>query len=176
MELPKALGHLRDERIRGFAAYWLRLRAGSGVPCRRALDPLEFPWALPFVWMCDYLPGQDDFRYRLTGEAINQAHSSSLSRRLLSDVIRTDRYSETLQRYLRVIREPAIAHTIGPVYVDGRVSRQVLGERIAFPLSQDGSAIDMMLGMTVFDLDTGGAGGDLAVPQNESVFTPLTEL
>lgn len=72
MSLPFALDHLRDRRIRDLAAYWLEKRDVGPVPQRRNIDPVDIPWALPFIWLCDYLPEERDFAYRLAGEAISE--------------------------------------------------------------------------------------------------------
>lgn len=149
MELPAALDHIRDPRLRALVAYWLGRRGGRAVPARRDMDPVEFPWALPFAWICEYAPAAGDFRYRLAGEAINETHGQNLRRRLLREVIQPGVYPVVAARYRRVVEGPAIGHVLGAVYLN--IDRPVPGERILLPLSGEHGAIDTILGVTLHD-------------------------
>lgn len=149
MALPLALDHLRDDRVRELTSYWLEKRGAGAVPRRRDIDPIDIPWALPFIWLCDYLPAERDFRYRLAGEAINEAHGSNIANRHLRDVISASIYPIIVRRYLRVVDGPAIGHSTGAVYLS--INRPVAGERIVLPLSREGDKADMILGMTLYE-------------------------
>lgn len=174
MPLPLALEHLRDGRIRDLATYWLAKRGTGMVPKRRDIDPVDIPWALEFVWLCDYLPTERNFRYRLAGEAINDAQGRNMSRRRLGESFSPSTYAIVADRYQRIVDEPAIGHGIGAVYLN--LDRPVTGERIVFPLSKDGDRVDMILGMTLYEL--GSIHPHYLTPNKALQFThtPLTSL
>jgi hypothetical protein len=174
MPLPLILDHLDDRRIRDLAAYWLARRGTSLVPRRRDIDPVDIPWALPFLWLCDYLPEERDFRYRLAGGTINEAFGRNIGGRNLREVLPPQVYPIVRGRYLAVVDGPAILHSIGAVYLN--IDRPVRGERIIFPLSREGDRIDMALGMTIHE--TGTIHPDHAAPGKalDIVSTPLAGL
>jgi hypothetical protein len=151
MLLPEAFSQLSDRTIRRFAAYWLARRGGKLVPGRRDIDPVEIPWALPFIWLCDHLPEEREFRYRLAGEHINGAFRRNLRGRTMRDIVSPEIYAIAIARYLPVIDGPAVLHNAGPVY--NHRGHLVTGERIAFPLSSDGGRVDMMVGVTVSQVE-----------------------
>ncbi|WP_207482241.1 PAS domain-containing protein [Arenibaculum pallidiluteum] len=170
MSLPAALDHLRDPRVRDLAA----LLAGATQRRRAAIDPADIPWALRHVWLCDYLPEERDFRYRLAGEAINEAHGRSVARVRLSDLLPAAAFPPVLARYLRVVDEPAIGHGLGAVYLN--IDRPVPGERIVLPLASDGARTDMILGMTVYDTGSTHPGHLSPNGALQLTFTPLAAL
>jgi hypothetical protein len=174
MSLPPPLSEFRDRRIRDLAAYWLARRGANPVPGRRDIDPVDIPWALPFIWLCDYLPEERDFRYRLAGEAIYEAHGRNVGGHRLRDVVPPDAHSIVRDRYVAVVEGPAIAHSVGAIYLN--IDRPVTGERIILPLSSDGGRVDMILGLTVYQRGT--IHPDRATPNKalRVVFTPVEAL
>jgi hypothetical protein len=164
MDLPDALSQLSDDVVRRFAAYWLDRRGGRPVTRRRDIDAADVPWALPYVWLCDYLPEERDFRYRLAGEHIIAAFRQNLRGKTMRDIVSPQIFATANKRYLPVIDGPAVLHNIGPVY--NHRGDLVTGERVAFPLSSDGERVDMMIGVTVSKLNPlrdGGVDGNRAL-------------
>jgi hypothetical protein len=174
MSLPSQLDHLTDRRIRDFAAYWLGKRRGRLTPTRRDIDPIEIPWALPFVWLCDYLPESQELRYRLAGDAITTAYRRGLRGLSMKELAAPSANRVIVERYVPVVEMPAIVYNKGLVYLHSR--RPYAGERVALPLSSTGESVDMIIGLTV---STPATAPDEPVSMNmalPNVFTPLSEL
>lgn len=174
MPLPSSLDHLRDRRIRDLADYWLSRRNGGTMPRRRDIDPVDIPWALSFIWLCDYLPEDRNFRYRLAGEAINEVFGRNVAGKRFHEVLSPKSAPFIRGRYLPVVDEPAIAHSAGAIYRNA--DRPIVGERIIFPLSKEGDGADMLLGMTVYERGAIHAGHLSSNKALKITFTPLGTL
>jgi len=151
VQIPDPLSQLSDDRIRRFAAYWIGKCADGRIPNRTDIDPTEIPWALPFIWICDFLAEGPDFRYRLAGEHINDAFRQSLRGKTMRAIVSPELQEIAIRKYARVIEMPAALHNFGPVYMHR--GRSLVGERIVLPLSSGGGDMDMIIGVTLSQLN-----------------------
>jgi hypothetical protein len=138
-----------DDRLRRLAAYWFHIRGSRIAPRRCDIDAAQIYWALPIIWLCDFIPEQRRFRYRLAGEEINKMFGFSLRGKFLDEIMRPDALAVPLERNRRVVTEPAIAHCRGAVYLHH--GKTVLGERVVLPLSEDGVQGTGLFGATVYE-------------------------
>lgn len=162
--------HVSDQRLRGVLAHWLEIRRGRFMPARGDIDPAGFRAALAYVWLCDYVPETNGFRYRLAGEEVNALYGVSLVGRELSDSLPPDSRAEVLERYRRMLREPAVIHMAGKLHFsDGR---SLDGERIVLPLAADGERMDTLWGAVVCNWRAGGVG----VLNREALVRTITPL
>ena len=143
-----------DDRLRQLAGYWLTIRGSRIAPRRSDIDPVEIRWALPIIWLCDFIPEQRRFRYRLAGEEINKMFGFSLRGKYLDEIMRPQALTIPLKRNIRVVSEPSIAHCRGAVYLHH--GKTVLGERLVLPLSDDGLRGTGILGATAYQWDRDG--------------------
>lgn len=140
---------LRSPTLRAVARWWVQAYlAGRAVPSRRRIDLPALRHALPYVWLVEYLPDRDAFRYRLAGEHVNDTFGYSLRGKLLSDVIEPHMLATVRARYVHALRTPGAVHATGRVYA--RTGRFREGERLILPLAEDGSAATHLLGVTVY--------------------------
>ena len=146
-----ALEHVQDARLRLLLKHWRSAAREGGIPLRRAIDPIQVFPVLPIIWICDYLPESDDFRYRLSGEQINEVFCANLAGRRLSDLIDADEYPVVHDAFLSIVREGVVRHKAGPLYTcQHRLTR---GERLMLPLSEDGRRVTAILGATAYRPD-----------------------
>lgn len=116
------------------------------MPSRRDIDALRLGPALPIIWMADYEPAADTFRYRLAGEAVNELWGVPVGGRLLSDFSPPERFTATNDSFLKVLRDEAALIASGAVFrCGGRIG---LGERLILPLASDGVTADGLIGAT----------------------------
>jgi len=162
--------HLVDERVRRFLAYWQRIRGDRRMPSRRDVDPVEIPWALPMIWLCEVV-GPGDYRYRLAGETINEVYGRSLAGLHLHDLIRPEGYDMARRRYDAAVDGPAVVHSIGRIYA--RSDRHYRGERLILPLSDDGRHVSHLLGITVRDRGLPDTGRPFSPDDVVTTVTPL---
>lgn len=131
------------------ARWWLHTRNGQDMPRRSDLDPSAFPPLLPHVWLLDYVPEQDNYRYRLAGEHVNEVFGFSLRGKWITDVVAQEMCGIIRNRFDHVLWTPGVCHAQGSVYE--RVGRHREGERLILPLaSQSGEAMHV-LGATIYN-------------------------
>ncbi len=132
------------------------------MPSRHDIDALRLGPVLPFIWLSDFEPTHNTFRYRLAGEEVNAVFGTRITGLLLSDMVKGERFTTVNNVFLRVINEGLALHAEGPVY--RCTDRMTLGERLVLPLSSDGEVADGLVGVTVrgesVDLTSAAANAD----------------
>jgi hypothetical protein len=166
--------HLADPTLARLLDYWQERRAGRLVPLWSAIDPVEIPWALRYVWVCDFDLTTRRFIYRLSGEDINSVYGFNLRGRSLEEIFSPAGREGIYRRYLETVQKPAIIVVRGRIYL--RSNRLLKGERLMLPMSRTGKAVDMVLGATVC-ADTGKdfhlSFGDIPQREQETEIIPL---
>lgn len=140
VELDPASEHYPDLlRVR---AYWERKRQGRFAPRRADIDPADLVDSLPRIMLVDVLPEPLDFRYRLSGTSISNVHGREMTGKSPRDLTPAaygalihDHYCEAARR-----RAPLL-HLI---VLDGD-QRSRSYARLLLPLSEDGSAVTMLM-------------------------------
>lgn len=177
MPLPPALDHIIDTRLRRFAEYWLDRRRGRPMPGRSDIDVADIPWILPWIWLMEYVPETDRFLCRVAGENVNAYLCPNLGGRyigghFMDEYIPPQAHDELAKRYRAVVRDRVVVHARG---LFSTRSYHADGERVAFPLSDDGETIRLIIGASLYEsrLTHGEAiVSDDTVPR----YTPLADL
>ena len=142
-------GHVRHTVLRRLIAYWLDKRSQRSMPSRGDIDPVDIPWALEWIWLCDYQPADRRFRFRLAGEQVNDFWGSSIGGRYLDEIVPETRVGDA-SRFYRVASDgPCVIHDIGRLFLEDEVF--ATGERIILPLSDDGRGVTGLLGASCRD-------------------------
>jgi hypothetical protein len=153
----QGFGHVKHKVLRRLIAYWLDKRLQRIMPSRGDIDPVDIPWALEWIWLCDYQPTDRRFRFRLAGERVNDFWGSSIAGRYLDEIVPKARVGDAGRFYGVASDGPAIVHDVGRLFLQGKVF--ATGERIILPLSDDGRGVTGLLGASCrdwyrhFDLD-----------------------
>lgn len=133
--------------------YWRDKKGERELPPRSSIEPTEIPHLLPSLFLVEVLqPGPPmRLRMRLAGTAFRRFFGfDPTGRELSEDDPRLDRaqfcseWREVLQQ-----RRPRWARVRQRVGHDGIASVRFTG--LVLPLSRDGKAADMLLGVTVYD-------------------------
>ncbi len=143
-----------DRRFQQLFDYWLTLaEARQGLPSRQSIDPLQMPRGLiPNLFMTEVvyeIDNQPRFRFRLLGQEI------------------TAREDTRPGQYVHELSNKAGLDSLEPHYLDclncrlwlRRTSLQwVTAEKsfipydvLLLPLSRDGSHVDAMIGLVLYD-------------------------
>lgn len=80
-------GHVTHTVLRRLIAHWLDKRSQRAMPSRYDIDPIEIPWALEWIWLCDYRPEDRRFRFRLAGEQVNAFWGSNIGGCYLDEIV-----------------------------------------------------------------------------------------
>lgn len=144
---------------RAVAQHWLTLyRAGGNrVPALASLDPLQFPAALPDIWIVNLEP-DGGFRFHLLGEAMIAWQGSNPKGQRFEQIYTPAVLPVISGLARRVIERPAIAYQQGLSQTRNR-SLPVPIERIALPLADREGRIRHLFGVTVYKThETYGSG------------------
>lgn len=137
---------IKSPALRLLLQHYLEVRGDRRMPSRRDLDATRLGPVLPIIWVSEYDPAANTFRYRLAGEEVNEIFGVSVAGKLLSDFVGPDRFGPVNENFLKVIGDEAMLLAAGPIY--SCTDRIALGERLALPLSSDGQKADGILGAT----------------------------
>ncbi len=133
--------------VREFSSYWKGKKGSAVAPKRSAVDPLEIRHLLPFLVIVALEPSPFRVRYRLVGTRIVESHGADFTNRYLDEcgfLIEND----LMESYRRVVAERA------PIYLHFEWMREDwphdqgrsgASESGFFPLSSDGTAIDLAI-------------------------------
>jgi hypothetical protein len=163
---------IKNPRLRMLLDHYLEVRRDRRMPSRRDIDALFLGPVLPIIWVNEYEPAANTFRYRLAGEEVNEIFGLSVSGRLLSDFVAPERFEVTNQAFLKVIRDEVALLASGPVY--RCTDRIALGERLALPLSSDGVIADGIIGATARDTMVDFQTASMS--QQRTTFIPIDDL
>ena len=164
-------GHMSEIVLRQLVGYWLEKRSGRSMPSKADIDPVEIPWALSHIWICDYLADSKRFRYRLAGEEVNAVAEQSLAGKFLDETLPPDRSELILRKYHAVVEKRGILHDSGRVYL--LQNRQATGERIILPLADDGETVDAIVGATVYEWGTADPSSPASDLEQHSILTKI---
>ncbi len=144
----------RSSVIRRFFDYWCVRRQGRAMPKLRDMDPVDFPWALPVIYVGDYDREADAFVYRVSGEDVTDVFSRYNGRRnmrgvALGDGMPADKAALIRKRWRPVSERGDLIYMSGTVYL--AAERYGVGERLVLPLSENGETVTGFVGLTVCD-------------------------
>jgi hypothetical protein len=138
-----------DERIAALHAYWRRIRPADGrLPGRQHVDPVAIPRLLPWVWMVDVQQAPRRFKYRLIGTEVVRAMGCDQTGKWIDEAYRGWEAGATYPQFLAAA-EGMICYRRGAPVV--HVPKEyLLTERLLLPLARDGTAVDMLLALTLY--------------------------
>ncbi|MDE2183556.1 MAG: PAS domain-containing protein [Alphaproteobacteria bacterium] len=134
-----------SERNRALHEIW-KSRAEDRVAPRRGDITLSLVRTLtPWMWMVDVLEQGKDFRFRLSGDNVNQFLGGNYTGQSLS-LLPHSRFVERVRRALAHCVEHKEPVALGPVASGYAGKEHWEVEIVALPLSEDGQAINCLMG------------------------------
>jgi hypothetical protein len=135
--------------------YWNEKRGTRAMPSRDDISPTQFIKPhLSHILLADVVDGGTDFRYRLVGTQLREFFYDEPSGRLMSEVIAPfgeETMRLTLETYRGVVERCAPVRLSGAGSFYGQDPKRF--DALLAPLSDDGVAVDMILGSFVFTWD-----------------------
>jgi hypothetical protein len=132
---------LSDVKIRKIYDYWLK-KSGDGVlPARRDIDPVDVYDCLSTLMILEVVDGGRDFRIRLAGSQVEEAHDRPLKGLMVGEL--GAEMKPTLERFQAVVqtREPDFRSSslaaVGRSFIEF--------DRVALPLAEDGKTVTHLL-------------------------------
>ena len=128
-------------RLRAILRYWVEKAAGSTMPFRRQIDPIEIPSVLPIALLADVTAL--GARMRLLGSEATSAYGSETRNCLIADIQLGEFTVDWQDAFSRVIQSACPAYAAG-TYRRGTELCRI--ETVLTPLTEDGSSISQIFG------------------------------
>lgn len=136
--------------------HWFTARGEKLFPSRQDIDPVAFFRTLRHIWIMEYVPDLETYRYCLTGEEVNLSSEQSIIGQTVEETHPSSQIDEVKSHLDRVRQEKSIMIMHGEtLHVNGLKSQH---ERIIFPLSSNGKTVTEMIGATSYQRPTGLMG------------------
>ena len=141
----------RDDPVLGPALeYWASKRGGRSMPRKRDIDPIEIPAKiLPNLQIIEVIDGGARFRYRLIGTALVEAYGKDFSGRIVDELFPDGRLDFVQSLYRSVCASKAPIFSRNKYHTPRDVD--LFSMRIYMPLSEDGIAVQNILGVMRFE-------------------------
>ena len=137
------IDRIQTDALRQLYTHWDEQRAGRTMPSPKGIDPAAIPNVLPYVMLLDVERGPMRFHYRLVGTSVVQGFGEEITGRYLDELDLGELGLQNIAMMSDVADNGHISYHCGEFEKrDGRRMRQ---ERIAMPLSTDGTTVDMIL-------------------------------
>jgi hypothetical protein len=133
--------------IQSLFAYWDGKREGRRCPARADLDPADIPRLLRHIFLIDVLPDEFGLRYRVFGTALVQLFKRDLTGRPVGTGLQPEQVPAVRARYARIVREGTPFFERARMHETKNDHTEV--ERLILPLSNDGTRIGQLIGMTI---------------------------
>lgn len=134
---------IASERLREVYRYWQSKAAGGRLPARAAINPLDVPKLLPFLFLVDVERDPQRFRFRLVGTQICAWAGRDLTGFYTDEQRYGDHGAETTQEYGEVARRRQA------MYREQKARRPerdfMFYQKLVLPMSSDGDHVDMLL-------------------------------
>jgi len=124
-------------------AYWRGRAVQRAMPSRADIDPIDLVEALPRIMLVDVIPAAPvDFRYRLSGTGICEVHGANHTHKRPRDLM-PPAFGELIHEHYcaAVQRRAPLLHLI----VLDTDDRELSYARLLLPLSEDGTAVTMLM-------------------------------
>jgi len=130
--------------LRNLSNYWLSKKGAAIAPPRSAIKPEEIRTALPNIALIDVVGDQPRFRVRLFGTGLVEAYGEDITGRFLEDLDLDGIAKEIDAQVKKIVRERRV-QVVRVRFTKQNGKRHLEYERIGFPLSADGTTVNMLL-------------------------------
>lgn len=145
-------GQIKEPKLARLYAYWRQRRGTRRFPRRRDIDPLDFPYLLGNVMLVDVLDDPRRFAVRLHGTEMALRARYDLTGKLIDELPDTAYRAYVIERCTSVVDLGAACHVRNIRMIEGYKRGY---EALWLPLSDDDTAVTMLLCALVYDPPTG---------------------
>ncbi|WP_193187412.1 PAS domain-containing protein [Nisaea sediminum] len=140
-----------DGRIFDFFAAWLAARGDALVARRKTFSPLSVPSLLRYMWIYRFEEEAGDYVCNLAGESVNDAWGKGIKGRTLRNIIGEEDYPVVRERWDSITGVPLVQYGA----VEERLSSLDAwhAERLLLPMSSEDGKTDVVLGISLYNLD-----------------------
>ncbi|HEY4134923.1 MAG TPA: PAS domain-containing protein [Alphaproteobacteria bacterium] len=134
---------LSDPKIRKVYDYWTSKCRDGALPKRSDIDAVDIYDCLSVIMMLDVVDGGSDFRIRLAGSQIEDAHDRPLKGAMVSSLGQGADMAAVLARLQRLVATRCPDFHSTSLAMVGRSFIEF--DRVALPLAEDGQTVTHVL-------------------------------
>ena len=134
---------LSDPKIRKTYEYWLSKCRGDVLPARGDIDPVEIYDCLSALMILEVIDGGRDFRIRLAGSQVEEAHDRALKGLLVGEMGEGAELAAMLERFRAIVATRLPDFRSASLSMVGRAFIEF--DRVALPLAEDGQTVSHLL-------------------------------
>jgi hypothetical protein len=134
---------LSDPKIRKVYDYWSSKCRDGALPKRSDIDPVDIYDCLSAIMIFDVIDGGRDFRIRLAGSLVEEAHDRPLKGMLLSELGQGTAMTTVLARFQTLVTQRLPDFYSDTLALVGRSFIEF--DRVALPLAEDGQTVTHVL-------------------------------
>jgi len=147
-----------EKSICRLVQYWRSRCVEGRLPARADIDPVALPYILPNIFLMDVRRDEEPhrrFRFRLFGTELARVHGCDLTGRTFHEALDPGPADGAVRHATRVVEERI------PLFVSGKTlyvrNKEWLNfENCMLPLQDQGGAVNMILGATVYTMPPPG--------------------
>lgn len=139
-----------DPRIKELVSHWNGLRPDGGLPGRQHLDPVRIPSVLANIWLVDVQREPMRFRFRLVGTRVVEFLGRDPTGRWIDDVYPSFTGTPVEMEFVACATTGELRWRRGAPMMEASKD-YVQVERIALPLAANGSDVDMLLCLSLYE-------------------------
>lgn len=153
-DLQAVSSTFNNPKIRQLADYWMSIHPEDRLPSRADFDPIDIPVLLPHLVLVDVTRNPIRFMVRVQGTDVTRA-----MRRELKGIYLDEAFPDFEQCFphidrVRVVETARPVHRIGTPSIQFALDYAPV-ERLHLPLSSDGSAVNMVLSIFLYEQKPG---------------------
>tara|TARA_E500000305_G_scaffold106710_1_gene105704 strand:- start:3977 stop:4483 length:507 start_codon:yes stop_codon:yes gene_type:complete len=141
---------IQNPKIREFAEYWMSIHPGDRLPSRADFDPIDIPGLLPHLVLVDVTPDPIRFMVRLQGTDVTRAMRSELKGSYLDEAFPDFEQSFPHLDRVHVVETALPIHRMGTPSIQFALDYAPI-ERLHLPLSSDGSTVDKVISIFLYE-------------------------
>ncbi|MEQ8332658.1 PAS domain-containing protein [Nisaea sp.] len=152
-ELQAILSTIQNPKVRQFAEYWMSIHPGDHLPSRTNFDPIHIPLLLPHLVLVDVTRDPVRFRVRVQGTDVTRAMRRELKGTYLDEAFPNFEQSFPHLDRVHVVETGLPTHRIGSPSIQFALDYAPI-ERLHLPLATDGSTVDMVISIFLYEQKT----------------------
>tara|TARA_E500000318_G_scaffold34821_1_gene34084 strand:+ start:402 stop:908 length:507 start_codon:yes stop_codon:yes gene_type:complete len=141
---------IQNSKAREFAEYWMSIHPGDRLPSRTHFDPVDIPSLLPNLVLVDVTREPIRFMVKVQGTEVTRAMRRELKGTYLDEAFPDFRQSFPHLDRVRVVETGLPLHRLGSPSLQFALDYAPI-ERLHLPLSTDGSAVDKVISIFLYE-------------------------
>jgi hypothetical protein len=139
---------IQSAALRALAQHWRDVRGAKRMPSWADIYAADLSPYLNMLWGYKYDPKTKEFRAELAGNRLRKWIDEKFRGKRIQDLTSASNYEEIRRHLIRIVTTPLAVRSSGRLFTVG--DYDVIGERIALPLAENGKTVDGIIGASEY--------------------------